>query len=250
MAKRSRSETLVPVREAREAGRGGARQAAVEAAADERLVERAVRELRALVVQGQLDLVSAVGEYLIANFYGSMEEARSRRPRKPASLAALASRAGEFGMTSSGLRTAVPLALQVRELGAGLARRLSPTHHLALLPMRDSGEKKVLARAAADAGWSVDELRRERERLQQPHPGGRPPAPRLRQAVSRAARALAPVPADDLRAGLEEIAAPEVRRLLVVVERMQAELERWEKLLVRQLERAPAGRRTDGGGGA
>lgn len=216
-----------------------------EGEVDEDLVERAVRELHGLVVGGQIDLVVAVGEYLLKRFYGgSVDEARALRPRKAASLRRLAERAEEFGMTATGVRTAVPMALQVRAIGVGLARRLPMTHHLEILPLKDPAEKRLLAEAAVASAWTVRDLRRERGRLQEPHPGGRPPEPALRIAVGRAARLLVgdKVPTAELRRGLDGVAAKEARQLLRQVEAMQRELERWEKLLVEAVGRgAPVG---------
>src|SRR5690242_4197331 len=95
-----------------------------ESRPDERLVDRAVAHLRGLVVGGQVQTMVEVGEYLVREFYGSIENARSHHPRKAASLALLASRAGEFGMAPSTLAGTVPMALAARELGHGLAQNL------------------------------------------------------------------------------------------------------------------------------
>lgn len=209
--------------------------------ADEELVERAVRELRALVVSGQIDLAVKVGEYILKNFYGgSVEEAQAKRPVKGASLRRLTERAEEFGMSASGVRSAVPLSLQVRGMGVRLSRQLPVTHHLELLPLKDPAEKRLLAETAVAKGWTVRDLRRERGRLQKPHAGGRPSEPTVRVAVGRAARAILDEPSSaiELRRGLESVDAKEARGLLKKVEAMQRELERWEKLLVEAVGRA------------
>src|SRR5947208_2202112 len=55
-----------------------AEAAPLEPHADDRLVERAVEHLRRLVIGGQVEIMIQVGEYLIENFYGGIEEATSR----------------------------------------------------------------------------------------------------------------------------------------------------------------------------
>src|SRR5437762_1053167 len=75
------------------------------------------------------------------------------------------------------------------------------------------GEKKLLAEAAVDAGWSAEELRTKIPRLQKRHPGGRPKEPALRVFLARAARTIENVQVADLRKGLDAISPAERRHL-------------------------------------
>lgn len=201
---------------------------------DDRLVDRAVEDLRRIMLGGQVGLMAEVGHYLLKNFIGGEEQARSKNPDKPASLNRLAERAAEFGMTPSGLTKSVAVAMQVRQLGKRIAERLGPTHHIALLPVRDPDEKRLLALAAANERWTVDVLRREVRRIQDTHPGGRPRLPRLRLLVDRATRLLlGDEPIGVRTEDLEAITPEDAQRLIRRVNALQAALERVEKQLLR-----------------
>lgn len=205
--------------------------------ASRRQLDRWVGELRALVVGGQVELMARVGEYLIEQVYGSVEEALSRRSGKHASVRRLGERAEEFGMSASGLARAVPMALQVRQLGRPLALRLGVEHHRALLPVKDPGEKRLLAEAALGARWTVADLRKKVRRVKRPQPGGRRREPEVRVLVRRLDRLLAGATTARGAEAAAELGAVEARRLLGTVNRAQATLERIEKLLTRTLTR-------------
>lgn len=204
---------------------------------DEALVDRWIGELRKLVVGGQVDLMARVGQFLVENVYGSLEEARARRPRKTASVRRLAERAEEFGMRPSSLARAVPMYLQVQLLGQRLSSRLTVEHHRALLPLRDESEKKQLAEKSAEVGWTSDELRKQLRRVQRPHAGGRPARPAVSLLVDRVDRVLVGASASEIKVELGELDQPEVRRLIGRVNAAQSALERIERQLQRQLGR-------------
>ena len=190
------------------------------------------------MVESQFETVVRVGEYLIEHFYGSVQEASARRPRKDASLRSLMERAGEFGMTATGVRTSVAIALQSRELGRGLAQRLGIAQHRALLPLRDSGEKRVLAVAAVDANWSAERLRTRLRKLQKKHKGGRPREPPIALLVARVERALDRellARRRELSDGVDHATA---KALLGRVQTAQRHLETMERELVRVVARA------------
>lgn len=215
------------------------RAAVVVETIDERLVDRAVGDLRRLVMNGQVDLVSRVGEYLIESFFdGSVEAARSKSGSKPASLRRLSERAAEFGMSSAGVMNAVPIALQVREIGKRLASQLLPSHHRALLPVRDRKEKRQLAEAAVAGGWSVTELRKKVGQAKKRHAGGRPKRATVSLLIARVDR-LFEIHQEKLKLedGLDEMTPPEARILAGQVERLQRQLERVEHLLARVITR-------------
>ena len=203
-------------------------------AVDQRLVERAVQDLKKLVVGGLVKLSAEVGEYLIEHVYLSVANARSRAFDKAATLRALGERAAEFGMTSAGLAKAVPIALQVRELGRPLALRLGPAHHVALLPLQNRDEKKLLAESAVEERWTVVQLRDRVRRLKKPHPGGRRPRPPLAILVEATLRLYdKELLKTALYEDLDAIAPAEARRLLTGVVGLQGHLERIQLVLVR-----------------
>lgn len=204
---------------------------------DERRLARWIDDLREIVIGGHVDVMSQVGEYLIEKVYGSEEEATSRRGNKMVSIERLSERAGDFGMTAAGLRRAVPIALQVRQLGRTLSTQLGVRHHRALLPVKDGAEKKVLAEAAVEAHWTAEELGKKVRRIHKTHAGGRSRQPGVRLFVERASRAVEGVDTATLHAGFEQVNAVERRRLLARVNAMQAVLERVEKQLSRSAGR-------------
>ena len=204
---------------------------------DERQIDRWVAELRQIVVVGQVEIAAKVGEFLIANVYGSVDMALSHAARKPASLRRLTERAEEFGMRPTGLRFAVPMALQVRQLGVRLGHQLGVDQHRALLPVRDPADKKLLAEAAVDARWTAEELRRKVRGIQRPHLGGRPTEPAARVLIRALDRTLGGVDFARLRGEADAIEAAEARRLLGRVNAAQGILERLEKLLTRAATR-------------
>lgn len=203
------------------------------AAPPDHLVDRWVSDLRRIVVGGQVEILAQVGDYLIEHVYRGEADARSRRSGKPASIERLAERAEEFGMTAGGLTRAVPIALQVRALGKTLAFRLGVRQHRALLPVKDQTEKKRLALAAVEEGWTAGELQRQVRRAQDPHPGGRPPGPEIRRVVNRAYDVLQGIKIADLQSGLAALDAAEAQELLTRVNAMQVTLERIERLVTK-----------------
>jgi hypothetical protein len=215
---------------------------AMEHTIDEHLVEKAVAHLRRVILAGQLQTIVDAGDYLIGTFYGSVEAARSRQPTKQASLARLAERAEEFGMTPATLKYVVPTTLAVRDLGLPLATRLGVSRVRALLPVRDTEQRRLLAEAAVGAEWTVDKLRDRVDRVHKPHAGGRPELPAVERAVVRIARvADAETPPEVIREGLDELTPKRARQLLSSVNRIQQQVERLERLLQRAAMRPDPG---------
>lgn len=225
------------------APRAHAQATATEARADERLVERAVAHLRRLVVGGQVQLMAEVGEYLIKEFYGSTEAARSRDPHKPASLSRLAGRTADFGMSPAQLSNAVPIALAVRDLGLELSHELGVSRLRLVARIRDDQQRRLVAETATASGWTVDKLQERLRKLQRPHAGGRPSQPAVAGAVTRLDRAVAEELGDmeALHDDADEVAPRAARALLGRVNHMQERMEKLEKLLQRIAARAADG---------
>jgi len=220
----------------------GAAELTRERGSDERLVDRAVAHLQRLIVAGQVETYGNAGEYLIKNFYGSVENARSRRADKPASLSRLAERAHEFGMTPSTLGTAVQLALVVRDVGAALAGQLGVSRLRALAPLQEHSQRRLVGETAAAAGWTVEKVKERVRKIARPHAGGRPEQPGVERAVTRIAKVVdAEATPERLRASLDTLTAKRAKHLLARVNQTQASLERIEKTLQGVLGRAVAG---------
>jgi hypothetical protein len=198
---------------------------------EDSLIERAVRALRAMVVGGQVRILIDAGEYLIEHFYGGAAEARAHNPRKAASLRRLTERAEEFGMTPSGVRRCVPVALQARALGKELSLRLPQDHHLALLPLRSPEEKRVLAESAVEAGWSARDLRRKVAELQPRHPGGRPRRPGVSLFVERLDRLVEGFDASAAAREVGQLSPADRRHLLARIRTAEAGLARVRRAL-------------------
>lgn len=205
---------------------------------DTRLVDRAVRDLRALVVSSQIETVIRVGEYLLEHFYGGAEAARSHTPRKAASLAALKDRTDEFAMPASLLERAVPIALQARLLPRAVATAIPVSIHRALLPVRDVAEKRQLAASAAEGRWTYEQLRTRVAKVQRKHAGGRPREPAVRVLLRRLGAQIAGTSPEALREEVRGLEPAEARRLLGEVERLQAFLEKLEHDIERASARA------------
>src|SRR5207247_1700085 len=111
--------------------------------------------------------------------------------------------------------------------------RLGIGHHLALLPVKNVAQKKLLAESAIAGGWTAEELRAEVARLQKPHAGGRPPSPPLHILIERAAKLFHP---DGLLSMIHEnadqISPSEQRRLLAKAQAITASLERIQRILI------------------
>jgi hypothetical protein len=212
------------------AGSAGARRPADRV--DERLVDEAVAHLRKLVVVGQVETLVEVGEYLIEKFYGGIDNALSRSPIKAASLERLAERSGEFGMSAATLRYVIPLTAAAREIGLPLAGRLGVSRLRAILPVKDGTQRKLLAETAVATGLTVDKLESRVRRIARPHAGGRPRSSAIDRLVAGIERVVESTGGGaGLRDGIETLGATEARRLLGRLNRIQAELERAEKLL-------------------
>jgi hypothetical protein len=211
---------------------------------EQRRIDKAVKDLRALVLGGHINILNGVGEYLLREFFdGDVKQALAQHRKEGASIASLVERANEFGMKPTGVLRAIPIHVQVRQIGQTLAEQLPVTHHVALLPVRDIEIKRLLARLAVDEEWTVQTLRAEIGKRQKPSAGGRPPDPPVQYLVNALHRPFESdeTPLDDLEAGLDRIDQTEAKRLLGKLNQVRSHLDRLEKVLVRvNIQRARA----------
>src|SRR5690348_3371796 len=111
---------------------------------DQRRIDKAVKDLRGLVVGGHVMIMYRVGEYLLREFFGGDARLAVAKGRKgDATISELVRRAREFGMKPTGVLRAIPIHLQIRQLGQSLAEQLPVTHHVALLPVRNVEIKRL-----------------------------------------------------------------------------------------------------------
>lgn len=201
------------------------------------LVREAIVEINRIWGTGLRDTVVRVGQYLIKNFYGSIENARSLSPDKAASLASLYDRAEELALGVHQLRIAVRVAVQVRELPRPVAEALTATHHEKLLVVRDPKLREQLAGETARRNWTSETLEARIRQLQPPRAGGRPPLPPLERGVQAVIRSLtAQEIADGLTAtALRALDREQVEALDIKVRRARDLLEQIADGVARRL---------------
>lgn len=187
------------------------------------LVEQAVEFLNRVSSETGLRLAQTVSDYVVTTFCaGDAAVLSSHVPLRSNTIAAL-SRHPNLQMGANTLRRLVRIGLQVKELPAEVALRLTPPQHRALLGVKDPERKVELARAALADKWTPEQIAaavagpvpRDGPRL------GRPPKAELVKqvaAVVKGAKGLRP----EGFAGLGEQEREEVlaglREVLAVVE--------------------------------
>ncbi len=153
-----------------------------------------VRRINGIVVGHGLAAILEVADAVVTHFHGGDYAASTRRSRsKAAGLRRLAEHP-DLLLSKSTLHRYLSVARQVREMDHELAWRLTPSAHVALLPVRNTAEKTRLARAALENGWGSRELRK-RARASGPPPvkrPGRPARPRVVAWTDQLARLLTP----------------------------------------------------------
>ena len=213
------------------------------AVVDEQLVDRTIDWLRRVIIGKQVEMTLMVGEHLVQHYYGSVEEAVARKPRKKASLRQLQERAEEFGSSARDVRDSVGIYLQAIEIGKGLSARLGVAQHRVLLPLRNVEEKKLLAETAAESGWTVEDLRTRVGKLQKRHRGGRRARPPVALLVARIGRSFDEQMLARRRESIDSLEQGEVKKLLGTIQTARRHLETLERELVRVVGRPRKGGR-------
>ncbi|MGH7897906.1 MAG: hypothetical protein ACREQQ_08130, partial [Candidatus Binatia bacterium] len=155
-----------------------------------------------------------IGDYLLREFFGGDPRAvAERRPDKMNSFRDLAAR-DDLVVGYVTLWRAVKLSVQDGQLAiVSSMKQLTPTHKITLLPIHDLGEKRELARRAAEEGWSDKRLNQEVRRRRKPAPAdGEDSLAAMLRCLRQVARSgtrglLAPEALDDIpRAELRRLA--------------------------------------------
>jgi hypothetical protein len=131
---------------------------------DEALVEQAVVWIRNRLASTLFKGMTEIGDYVFDRFFGAdMERVRSRSHTKNASFRSLVARCetAELPLGRSTLHRAVGISLMQRLLpdGGTAFNALSPTHQVALLPLRDPARVEKLAAQAVSHRLSVSDVR-------------------------------------------------------------------------------------------
>lgn len=172
----------------------------------------------------------AIGDYLLDEFFDGDPDTYAARERKDASLRALLKRAGtlEVPISKTALSNAIGLAVVTRQLGAtSTFSQLPQSLPIELLPLRDTGAIELLAIDIDSSQMTVREVRQVVRDMKPKTAKGRPPKPRVVQAVEALVRVLGDGPSCRLELAPDEVAAlsaEQRERALVVLGHMREHL--------------------------
>ena len=156
---------------------------------DEALVARAAADISRIYEVNGLRTYLEVGRYILDTFFGGDARAFEERAGGHLSYRELAKQPDmPFGhdMLSKSVRV-VDL---VGRLPPEAASRLTMTHHIRLLSVRDTERRLELARQAADEQWTTRELEAKVRKEVKPAGSGRPRKPAVVKALTRISKAL------------------------------------------------------------
>jgi hypothetical protein len=223
---------------------------------DRRLLDEAVRQINEIHARGAVNTARELGQYLLHTFFADRIEEWHSNARKHLSFRALASRS-DLSVHFTTLWRSVALVEQLQQLPLEVGEALSPSHHRALLAVRDVDLKRRLAHKAAKDRWSfaalsahLKELRaRGRDRL----PAAARPAqgrrrlPPWAKAITKVRRfGSAPALGDPSPEELSAVPLQRARELLDELEGATRNLQR----LSRRLREHIAAEEMDAGLGA
>ena len=217
-----------------------------ETEVDEMALDQAVADLNRIYTTQGMETIRIVGEYVLERFFGGDPAVFRDRSKKHLTFRQLAGR-DDLQMSYSFVWKSVAVVHQLRVLPQDVAQALSMSHHIALLPVKDAGEKVRLAQAAADEGLGREALlARVKEARLAGGPAskaGRPALPAFVKAFRRLGKLRALAGSEAVNAGLLEAARMAPEEALVELGKARVELEA-ALALVGTLEsavRGPAG---------
>jgi len=163
---------------------------------DMKLVDKACRDITAIVQKTFFKGMTEVGDYILDNFYGGdVDAARAHNPAKETSYRVLTEKCGTqaFPVSKSWLNGAVGLAIMDRMLAkqSKAYDQLSPTHKLRLLPLGEPKKVIQFAEKAIKKNLSTRALQQlvAEERANLPKSGlGRKPKNPIIKSLDRAAK--------------------------------------------------------------
>lgn len=160
---------------------------------DRNRVDNAVRFINSCSRLPGLEMALAVGDFVLDTFFAGDFDRFCRLARsKPVAFRALLAHE-DLAVRPATIYCLVRIARQVDELPPDVARRMSISHHRALLPVGDRRLKRKLARMALRENWTRDRLEAVvREQLPGERVGRKPiPAPvKLARQIRSIARSL------------------------------------------------------------
>lgn len=210
---------------------------------DRDLIEQAVKDLNKLYAERSLDLVLAIGQYLLDHFFAGDFSAFRSRSRRHISFRRLAERR-DMEVPASILYRSVAILEQFGQLPEPVARQLTLTHHRTLLAITDLGQKAALASLAVSQGMTSRQLEVAVQQIGRQHSrgprGGRRHLPVLVKGLRRLGRELDERGLQDLGVDglMEYFTVPELERLATCIEAHLALLG--EALLRHRLQTAAA----------
>lgn len=215
-----------------------------ETETDRELLDQAVHDLNRIYTEKGLETVLALGQYILDTFFAGNPATFQARGSEHVTFRELAAR-DDLHVSYATLWRAVSVVDQMKQLPEPVARQLPPTHHAALLPLKDEKKKAELATKAVDKGWSKQELEREVRKVKGKSAAGRPPLPRFVKTVHHFGKLLQD--ADETFGDLEDVDdldPQEAQALWQSVTGMKLKCEELQKALQRKV---PGFERPDGG---
>jgi len=176
---------------------------------DEALLDEAVRDLNGIQLKKKLELVVAVGNYVLRVFFAGQFEAFRQRRKKHVTFRQLG-RHVDLRMSATVLYNAVAVTEQLDQLPEELGKALGFSKHKALLPVTDLQCKLELAQLAVEEGLTVRRLRHvvsQVDEVLKRRRGGRPTLPDGVKEVRRLRTASAAV--GDVRISARKLFAHE-----------------------------------------
>ena len=203
-----------------------------EAAVDEALVAEGVRDINALYRAKGLETARAVGEYVVAKFFGGDVDYAKKKHSKHVSFTAL-SEHDDLAIGRTTLWYWVSVLGQLRQLPDDIAGSLSMSHHTLLLTVKDPAKKLALAREAVTTGVGkrdfeirVRQVRDERESSTGSSPG-RPPLPGWAKGIGSIKKAVEAAVSDEIP--LDEVTRHGTKKLQERYEEVVAAIVMLEK---------------------
>jgi hypothetical protein len=200
-------------------------------------IERAVADLNAIYIKGQLETVCRMGRYLVEHFGGGDVQRYLEHGRLTVSYRSLAARE-DLLVSASLLNRCVGIMIQVRRLPPEQSWALTVTHHRILLPVCDPEVQQALAREVVQQGLSTRQLEARVKSWKDEHLPERRGGARCKPAVIRGLEGSVRAVESMLELEVEQaLDGVDVEQLAVLVARLRARLPALEATLA-GLERA------------
>ena len=156
---------------------------------DEALVARAAADITRIYEVNGLRTYLEVGRYILDTFFDGDAHTFEERAGGHVSFRELA-RQPDMPFGHDHLSKSVRVVQLVERLPPTTASRLTMTHHVRLLSVRDPDKRLELAQQAAAEQWSTRELEEQVRKVVKPTKQGRPRKPAVVKALARITKAL------------------------------------------------------------